>query len=146
MRQKYTILSLARTAVLVGTFFIIGSSGAASCQKNAKQIKMAHLLVAMDNNRKLDIRVDETLRITLPENATTGYRWTVESYDRELVTELPAEAHYPATTGVGSGGEVTFIFQAKKIGTGDIMLKQWRSWEGDSSAIARFHIQLRVQP
>ncbi len=135
-----------RTAVLAGTCFIIGSPGAASCQKIAKQIKMTHLLVATDNNRTQDIRLDETVRITLPENATTGYRWTVESYDRELITELPAEAHYPTTTGVGSGGEVTFIFQAKKIGTGDIMLKQWRSWEGDSSAIARFHIQLRVRP
>ena len=146
MRQKYTILSLTRTAVLVGTCFIIGSLGAASCQKNAKHVKMAHQLVETDNNRTLDIRLDETVRITLPENATTGYRWTVESYDREFLSELPSEAHYPATTGVGSGGEVTFIFQAKKIGTGDIMLKQWRSWEGDSSAIARFHIQLRVQP
>jgi inhibitor of cysteine peptidase len=132
--------------VLVGTCFIIGSPGAASCQKNSKHIKMTHLLVAKDNNRTVDIRQDETVSITLPENATTGYRWTVESYDRKLVTERPAEAHYPATTGVGSGGEVTFIFQCKKAGTCDIMLKHWRSWEGDSSIIGRFHIQLRVLP
>ncbi len=107
---------------------------------------MEHLFVETDTNRTVDIHRNETVRITLPENATTGYRWTVENYDRELFNELPSEAHYPATTAVGSGGEVVFIFQAKKSGTGNIMLKQWRSWEGDSSAIARFHIQLRVLP
>ena len=146
MRKKYTILSLTRTAVLVGTCFIIGSPGAASCQKNAKHIKMTHLLVAKDNNRTVDIRQDETVSITLPENATTGYSWTVESYDKELFNELFSEAHYPATTAVGSGGEVGFIFKGKKSGTGDIKLKHWRSWEGDSSVIGRFHIKIHVMP
>ncbi len=146
MRQEYTFRSFARKALLVGAGFIISSPGAASCQKNTKQVTMEHLLVQTDTNRTVDIRLTETVRITLPENATTGYRWTVESYDRELLNELPSEAHYPATTRVGSGGEVVFIFQAKKSGSGDIMLKQWRSWEGDSSAIARFHILLRVLP
>jgi inhibitor of cysteine peptidase len=146
VRKKYTFLSIARTAALAGTWFIIASPGAVSCQKNATYRTMEHLLVETDNNRTVDIRLAETVRITLPENATTGYRWAVERYDPELFSELPSEAHYPATRGVGSGGEVVFIFQAKKSGTDDIMLKQWRSWEGDSSAIARFHIQLRVLP
>jgi len=146
MKQQDTFRTLARMIALVVTWCIIGSPVTGSCQKNANYITMEHLLVAADNNRTVDIRQNETVRITLPENATTGYRWTVESYDRESVTELPSEAHYPATTGVGSGGEVVFVFQAKKSGTSDIRLKQWRSWEGDSSAIARFHIQLRVQP
>lgn len=146
MKQQHTFRSLACMAALMVTGLIISSPGAASCQKNINHITMEHLLVEADNNRTVDIRRDETVRITLPENATTGYRWTVESYDRECLTELPSEAHYPATTAVGSGGEVVFIFQAKKSGTGNIMLKQWRSWEGDASAIARFKIQLRVLP
>ncbi len=143
MKQQHTFRSLARMTALVVTGFMVCSSDAVSCQKNTNPIRMEHRLVETDNNRTLDIRRDETVRITLPENATTGYRWTVESYDRQFLSELPSEANYPATTGVGSGGEVTFIFQAKKSGTSDIMLKQWRSWEGDSSTIARFHIQLR---
>ncbi len=133
-------------AALAGTWFIISSSGAASCQKNENFVKMEHVLVATDNNGKVDIRLNETVRITLPENATTGYAWTVESYDKEHFNELPTEQHYPVTTRVGAGGEIIFIFQGKKTGTGDIMLKHWRSWEGDSSAIARFHIKINVQP
>ena len=135
-----------RTVVLVGAGFVISSPSAAFCKKNAKYAKMEHRLVPTDNNRTVDIRMAETVRITLPENATTGYCWAIERYDKEFFGELPSEAHYPATTGVGSGGDVVFIFKGKKIGTGDIMLKQWRSWEGDSSIIGRFHIQLRVLP
>ncbi len=146
VRQKDNFLSLARTAVLVGTWFITVSPGAASCQRNAKYVTMEHVLVETDNNRTMDIRRNETVRISLPENATTGYRWTVESYDPDLLSELPSEAYYPSSTGVGSGGKVVFIFKGKKSGSGDIMLKQWRSWEGDSSVITRFHIQLNVLP
>jgi len=131
---------------LLGIGFIISSPDEASCQKNANYGTMEHLLVQTDNNRTIDIRLAETVKITLPENATTGYRWAVERYEQKLFSERPSQAHYPVTTGVGSGGEVDFIFQAKKSGTGDIMLKQWRSWEGDSSVIARFHIRIRVRP
>lgn len=145
MRKKYNFLFLAHMAALAWILFIC-SPCAVSCPKTATPVKMEHLFVETDNNRTVDIRLDETVRISLRENATTGYRWTVERYDRVLFSELPSEAHYPATAGVGSGGEVVFIFQAKKNGTGDIKLKQWRSWEGDSSAIARFHILLRVLP
>ena len=132
-------------AALAGTLFIC-SPGAVSCPKTETHVKMEQLFVETDNNRTVDIRLDETVRITLPENATTGYRWTIDSYDKELFSELPAEAHYPSTAGVGSGGNIVFIFQGKKSGTGDIRLKQWRSWEGDSSVIGRFHIRIHVLP
>ena len=106
---------------------------------------MEHRVVETDNGTTLDIGLNETVRITLPENATTGYVWTVERYDKEHINELPAEAHYPQGL-VGTGGEIVFIFQGKKTGTGDIMLKQWRSWESDSSIIGRFNIKIKVLP
>jgi inhibitor of cysteine peptidase len=146
VKHKNNFLSFVRMAALAGTGLIISSPGAVSCQKNENFVKMEQLLVAADNNRKVDIRLNETIRITLPENATTGYAWTIDSYDKALFSELPSEAHYPVTTAVGSGGEIVFIFQGKKTGKGDIMLKQWRSWEGDLSIIGRFHIRINVLP
>jgi inhibitor of cysteine peptidase len=143
-RQTYNFLFLARMAALAGTLFIC-SPGAVSCPKTKPSIKMEHLFVEKDNNRTVDIRLNETVRITLPENATTGYRWAIESYDKEFLNELGTEPQY-AKGPVGSGGEIVFNFKGKKIGTGDIMLKQLRSWEGDSSVIARFHIRIHVQP
>jgi inhibitor of cysteine peptidase len=103
------------------------------------------LLGEADNDRTVDICLGETARVSLPENATTGYRWTIDHYDEEFIKMLATEPHYTANA-IGSGGEVAFTFQGKKTGTGEIVLKHWRSWEGDSSVTVRFRIRLHVQP
>jgi predicted secreted protein len=45
----------------------------------------------------------------------------------------------------GSGGVHTFTFTAKHAGTSPLSLKAWRSWEGDSSVVARFSVTVQVQ-
>ncbi len=145
MRLKQRYLFIVQIAALLGAWFIF-SPGALSCPDHEHYLKMAHLYVETDHDRTVDIRQHEKVMIMLPENATTGYRWTSDHYDRDLFNEQPSEAHYPAATGIGSGGEVTFLFEAKSTGTGEIELKQWRSWEGDSSVISRFKIRIHVVP
>jgi inhibitor of cysteine peptidase len=98
-----------------------------------------------DNGRTVDVRLGEEVRITLPENATTGYRWAIDRYDEEFIEALATEPHYTAKA-IGSGGEVTFIFKGKQAGTGEIVLKHWRHWEGESSITKRFSIRLNVKP
>ena len=98
-----------------------------------------------DNDETAEMRLDETVQIILRENATTGYRWTIDRYDKEFIEALATEPRY-ATNATGSGGEVAFIFKAKKIGTGEIALKHWRHWEGDSSVSSRFRLRLCVLP
>ena len=102
-------------------------------------------LVETDNDRTVDIRLGETVRVSLPENATTGYRWAIDLCDKDIVELVANEPRYTASA-VGSGGEVAFTFGAKKVGVAAIVLKHWRSWEGDASVIARFRVRLRVQP
>ncbi len=102
-------------------------------------------LVETDNNRTIDLPVGETLQITLPENATTGFRWAIESSDSDIVEALGSEPHY-AGKAIGSGGEVAFTFRTKKAGSGEIVLKQWRQWEGDSSIVSRFRVRVNVRP
>ena len=102
-------------------------------------------LVDHDDGRMVDIRVDDLVQVTLSENASTGYRWAIDRYDQEFIEALSPEPRY-AENGVGSGGEVTFIFKGKKVGLGEIVLKHWRHWEGDSSITSRFRIRLRVEP
>ena len=138
------ILSLARVTALVGAWLMY-SPGAVSCADAEKAPKTMLSLVETDNDRTVDIRLGETVKITLPENATTGYRWAIDRYDEEFIAALATEPHYTAKA-IGSGGEVAFIFQGKKTGTGEIVLKHWRQWEGDTSVIGRFLIRLQVQP
>ena len=100
-------------------------------------------LVESDNGRTVDVRVNEPVRITLAENATSGYRWAIDRYDEDLFDPVATEARYPNAT-LGSGGEVDFVFEAKKVGRGAIALKHWRHWEGDASIKARFAVTLNV--
>ena len=60
-------------------------------------------LVETDNDRTVDVQLGDLVRVTLPENATTGYRWTVDHCDEELIEALGSEPRYPAKA-VGSGG------------------------------------------
>lgn len=101
-------------------------------------------LTEADNGRLIDLRIGEAVRVTLPENATTGYRWEIDRLDGMVEAE-GSEARYPGGR-VGAGGEVTFAFKAVKAGKGDIALKYWRHFEGPSSIVKRFGFRLNVQP
>jgi inhibitor of cysteine peptidase len=137
-------LSLARVTALVGACLIY-FSGAVFCSEAEKVSKTMLLLLEADNDRTVDIRLGETVQVRLPENATTGYRWSIDREDEEFIEVLGSEPHYPAGA-VGSGGEVTFVFRGRKIGTGEVGLKYWRSWQGDSSIASRFRVRFNVHP
>ena len=102
-------------------------------------------LTEIDNGRTVDVRLGDMVQVTLPENATTGYRWAIDRYDEEFIEVLKSEPHYTENT-IGVGGTIAFTFQARKVGTGEVVLKNWRHWEGDSSVTSRFRFRLRVQP
>ena len=143
MAGKY-FLSLLRVTALAGAWLMY-SADAVSCSVPEKAPQTMLLLVEKDNDRTVDIHPGGTIQISLPENATTGYRWEIDRYDEDTIKLLATEPCYTANA-VGSGGVVAFTFQGKKTGSGEIALKHWRSWEGDASVIGRFHIRLTVTP
>jgi len=103
------------------------------------------MLTEADDGRTVELHVGDAVRVTLPENATTGYRWEVDRLDAGVVSSEGSEPHYPGGA-IGSGGKVTFAFKAQKAGTGEVALKYWRRFEGDSSIVRRFRINLSVKP
>ena len=102
-------------------------------------------LTETDNDRTIDIPVGEIVRISLPENATTGYRWAIDRVHDEGIEAVGSEPHY-AENAIGSGGDVAFTFKVKKSGTGEIVLKYWRHFEGDRSVLKRFRVRLNARP
>jgi inhibitor of cysteine peptidase len=129
--------------MLVVPALIAGGCTATSGSHQNKAFAMVHQLNESDNNRTISIRTGEKLRITLPENATTGFRWEIERCDRELVGVVAEEPRYHSGK-VGSGGHVEFVFQGRSVGVCEIVLKHWRSWEGEASVIARYHLHVNV--
>lgn len=144
--SAWNLSELARVAALLGAILLLHASGAVAAETGKPQAKVDAMqsLTEADNERTVDLRVGESVRLTLPENATTGYRWTVDHFDREVVDPAGSEPHY-AGGAVGSAGNVTFDFTAKKAGNGEVALKYWRHFEGEGSVVKRFRIRLNAQ-
>lgn len=103
------------------------------------------LITEQDEGTTVTVGRNDLLRITLSENASTGYRWAVDQVDKGVLEPVDSEAKYDANL-VGAIGEVNFLFRARSEGVGEIRLKNWRHWEGDSSITRRFHVRVRVHP
>lgn len=138
---------LYRFLALVAALAAMVPTHAASAQSGSKKENAHHimLIVEKDNGRTIDIPAGASFRIRLPENATTGYRWTTDKYDKDCLEVTLLEPQYHAEA-VGSGGAAEFMVTGRKAGSGAIELKQWRHWEGDSSVIARFRLRVNVLP
>ena len=138
------IRSLAWLTVLAGACLMHAAS--AVTFPNSEPDPRAMLTIGeSDNGRTLDIGCGESVRVSLPENATTGYRWAIDRYDERVIEAIASETAY-SVSALGSGGEVAFTFRGKNAGSGEIMLKYWRHWEGESSVRARFQVRLDVRP
>lgn len=98
------------------------------------------ILTDADNGRQVSAHVGDEISLHLAENATTGYRWAVESHDPGL-EPLEATANYP-NTAIGSGGEAIFRFRPVAPGSGKLALIYWRHWEGTGSIIRRFSVTI----
>jgi inhibitor of cysteine peptidase len=102
-----------------------------------------------DNNRALNVVVGQRFVVRLSENPTTGYVWVVDGQPALFVlqsSDYVADAQ-PNSQGkalVGGGGQRSFAFVAKKVGTATLKLKQWRPWQGDSSIVDTFSIDVQV--
>ena len=147
----WNLPELVRVAALLGAIPLLHVSGAVAAEtgkvegKVQGKIDVMQSLTEADNERTVDLRVGESVRLTLPENATTGYRWAIDRLDRDVVEEAGSEAH-PSRGPMGSTGQVSFDFRAKQAGSGEVALKYWRHFEGDGSIVKRFRFRLDAKP
>ena len=105
---------------------------------------MAELnLSEAQNGGSFAVRAGDLIVITLPENPTTGYRWSAGSLDSSLLSQ---EAHdfHPGAPGVGSGGTVVWRFRAKREGRTRLELRKVRSWESGTEPSGQFAVSLEI--
>lgn len=101
-------------------------------------------LTEADDRRTVDVRVGETVEVTLPERGGGGYSWAVDHIDPGIAKAYEPKSHYPKDQ-VGSAGKKTFGFEATKPGSGEVRLKHWRDFEGDSSINMRFRLRINAK-
>ena len=102
------------------------------------------VLTSNDANRSLSIHVGDRVVIHLPENPTTGYRWSVERLDTDLLDAEGPEFSSARDAAIGGGGTMTMRLVAKKPGSTSVVLANRRAWETSGSPIDRFEVMLQI--
>jgi inhibitor of cysteine peptidase len=118
--------------------FVVLGACAAGCSRSS-------LTIAADKSydgRTLNLRVGDGVKLSLPENPTTGYRWEFLAKP-EPVCVIVSDG-YVASGGaggggaVGSGGTHEWMFRAVSKGTGGVSLAHRRPWEKDVAPAQTF--------
>jgi len=103
-------------------------------------------LTETDNGSDVNLDAGGQLMITLPGNPSTGYSWEVLGVDGYIL----AQEGEPEFIGedsmlVGLGGQVRFIFIAKKAGSTTLELVYHRPWETNVAPLQTFTIHVTVK-
>lgn len=101
-------------------------------------------LTEANDSSSVTLHKGDVLAIHLHENASTGYRWSVDAFDRSMIS-AKEDGYDGNVQSVGSGGTVKWAVEAIGPGTTEFKLKLSRQWEGDRSVLKRFTITITVE-
>lgn len=133
------------SAIALSTLCALYGGGALGESIGPASTGISIMLGEKDDGRVITARVGQPVHLSLPENASTGYRWVVEQLDTAAVELSTHDAAYPHQT-PGSAGLALFSFRPIRPGSTEVILKQWRQWEGDTAATRRFRLLLDITP
>jgi|SoiMethySBSTD1v2_1073268.scaffolds.fasta_scaffold276333_2 predicted secreted protein len=106
---------------------------------------MTVALTERNDGGRIRVRVGDTIEIFLPENASTGYRWSVDDLDSSLFDVAGASAEYPGQT-IGAGGQACVRITVRGKGIGTVRLSYRRPWEGADATLKQFTVEVEVVP
>lgn len=85
--------------------------------------------------------------ITLPQNPTTGFQWTLVSYDNSLISLVGSDYKAPKTKLIGAGGNILFTFKTIKNKfypkSTKLIFQYARSWEPATAVSKEIVIQFK---
>jgi inhibitor of cysteine peptidase len=100
---------------------------------------------ASDNGGSIKLKKGDTLELTLPTNASTGYDWTVLP-DSTPLLKLQSHTSKRSSGGqLGAPGMATYRFAATAKGTGDLTMQYSRAWEHSPQADKKFVLHINIQ-
>ncbi len=98
-----------------------------------------------DNGQTVTMAVGDALQLSLPENPSTGYVWSVVTNNETILRPDDDPAYTPVGTVMpGSGGRVTFSFTAVAQGSVNLQLILARPQETAVEAAETFALAVSV--
>jgi inhibitor of cysteine peptidase len=132
MSQKFVKIAL----------FVLLAALLAACGKKEMSIGRA------ENGGTVELKIGETLMVSLDSNITTGYSWEIAESD-ESILKLKGEPEYVEPKSdpqlVGAGGTQVFRFEALKAGQATLTLVYRRPWEKDVAPADTYSLTVTVK-
>ena len=95
------------------------------------------------NGKSVDVALGRSFTIALAENASTGYRWQLQSADKGLGT--PKESTIPGDTSTpGAPGTHKFTWSAESAGNFSVTLVLQRAWAETTPPEKTFTVTIDV--
>lgn len=104
-----------------------------------------HLITQADNEKAVIVHKGDRVTIHLPENPTTGYRWSLDQHDPSKLETTQKSSFESAGPAAGAGGGRTFNFLARTAGSSDLGLNLRRQWEDPASFQESFRVRVQVE-
>lgn len=96
-----------------------------------------------DNGGTVQVHVEDTIEVHLPENAAGGYRWTLDGDDHGSLELTGTRSNYPCES-VGSAGEAVFTVRVRSAGSAPLRLTYGRSWECEGGVRKHFSVDVHA--
>jgi len=103
---------------------ILALGAARGCTRGAAMIELDEAAAG----RPVTMEVGQQLRVTLPENRTTGYRWRVGG-DCARILAVEEDQATAGSGQPGAGGMRVWVFAAKAEGQCELRFESARAWE-----------------
>lgn len=108
---------------------------------------MALLYGEKENNQSVRLIAGQVLKIRLPGNPTTGYKWILQIKPDEKVFRLVKEAYQPFVKNphiLGGTGSQYWEFLSLAPGRTSLLLVYGRPWE-QAPPIKTYHLEIEVR-
>jgi predicted secreted protein len=96
-----------------------------------------------ENGRQIELKQGQTLRVTLPEIRTAGFRWSLRTSSQQILTQLADDAD-AASGAIGGGARHHWDFRAEQAGETDLVFEYDRPWARAAEAARTFSVTVRV--
>ena len=126
--------------VTVATVAAISACGAAKELEPPAPLE----LTQADSDSTQAMRIGQELRIALPANPSTGYRWAVDGRAPAQLEAAGKPAFTARSDALGAAGTEVWRFVARSAGEGTLTMKYGRSFEPGLPPAGEFRVVLRV--
>jgi predicted secreted protein len=95
------------------------------------------------NGQHIELQQGQTLRVTLPEVRTAGFRWSLRTPSQQILTALADDTDARSAM-TGGAAQHHWNFRAAEPGTTDLVFDYDRPWARAAEAARTFSVSVRV--